>query len=591
MWQRVCVVAVVVLLSSAGDLAASDFPAIITSVSSHGPGPVTITPSESGFDVDIGEWPAVGNFGCSFLYVDVDVRDGGTITGTYQVQQSPFSDSFLDIYLLEPDITWDPGTTWNESGTERCFRRDFPAGVVPIELSIDAWSYQPQWSTPEFPLSVALDAYAHRTVRIVFRQWTWGTLYDEAIRSHVRLNGQRSLYIRAALNDDQPAPPEGRVLPTQAKVPLGGYLRVEAIDGPNGNPLPSSFTLNAATLEPGLAPDTLFNNAALIQYTGEPLHQSTFQAVHKGQVTIKVTPSDTSIQSSTLTVIVEDPLRVGSVANDLDNEIVTVAHATGILPQFIKAHIEQESRFNRMAYRYEPLSPFVGDLGAISRGRDYRTQAPFQDYRLATAVDSLDAALAVGPSMSADDRDARAGLWIACAANGTGGRLFAPGDTLISAAEVVRCNDRTHTRMNWTANAGAQGPSRVRQLTTDPFTAQTSLASSFGLMQIMYTIATVDLSWAGDGNSRKNPSLLFDTVANHANQQGTVRLGSKIDVRNFKRVVRRSGSNIPNAETLLLLFNDAWQLYNPGKAGYGALVASKVAPHTPVARNPVLGGN
>jgi hypothetical protein len=588
MSHRLCAIAAALLLSTAGELSASDFPAIITSVSSHGVGPVSITPSGDGYDANLGDWPSVARFGCSFLYVDVDVRDGGTITGTYRVQQSPFSDSYLDIYLIEPGATFDPGTTWNESGTERCFRRDFPPGVVSIEPPVDAWSYQPGWITPEFALSVPVSAYAHQTVRIVFRQWSWGEFYNEAIQSRIHLNGQRSLYIRAALNTDQPAPQEGVVLPTQARVPLGGYLRVEAIDGPNGNPLPATFVLNSATVAPGLAPQTLFRNSALIQYTGEPIHQTTFHAVHKGQVTLTITPSDASIPSGTLTVIVEDPLRVGSTANDLDDEIGMVAHATGILPQFVKAHIEQESRFDRKAFRYEPLSRWVGDLGAISRGNNYRTQTPFQDYRLATAADTVNGILAQGLFMLNDDRDARTGLNIGCAANGTGGRPILPTDSLISATDIVRCND---ARMHWVANAGAQGPSRARQLQTDPFTAQTALASSFGLMQVMYTIAVIDLNWSGNASSRKNPSFLFDTSANHAQQLGSVRLGSQIDVRNFNRTLRRAGGNIPTADVLLLLFNDAWQLYNPGKPGYGALVASKVPQHVPVASHPVLGGN
>lgn len=100
MWQRLCVIGTALLLSTASHSGATDAPAVITSVSSYGVGPVSISPTSDGYDARIGDWPAVARFGCSFLYVDIDVRDGGTLTGTFQIQQSPFSDSFLDIYLL-----------------------------------------------------------------------------------------------------------------------------------------------------------------------------------------------------------------------------------------------------------------------------------------------------------------------------------------------------------------------------------------------------------------------------------------------------------------------------------------------------------
>lgn len=589
MWQRLCFVATAILLLNVSVVSADDGPAVITNVSSHGVGPVSILPTADGYDANIGDWPAVARFGCSFLYVDIDVRDGGTLTGTFQVQQSPYSDSFLDIYLLEPGVTWDPGTTWNESGTERCFRWDFPPGVVSLESGVDAWGNQPDWVTPEFPLSVPLSAYQHQTVRVVFRVWSWGETYDEAIQARIHLDTRRTLLIRAALNDDPPGPADGVELPTEVRVPLGGFLRLETIDG-EGNPVPSSYDLKPAALTPGLTRFVLFRDQVLIAYSGEPTHRAAYQAVHKGLVTITITPQDGSTPGKDLTVMVEDPLRLGSAHNDVDNEINKTAHATGVLPQFIKAHIDQESRFNRRAYRYEPLSPWVGDLGAISRGRNLRTDTPFRDYRLATAADTLNQALSEGANLLADDRDARGGLYIACTDDGTGGRTVQPTDTEISAAELVRCNDSTNTRMNWIANAGVNGPARAERLRTDPFTAQTPLAASFGLLQVTYAAAILDVLWSGNASGRKNPSFMFDTDDHHQQDLGSVRLGSQLDVRNFNKVFRRFNAAIGNQETLLALFTETWQLYNPGKAGYGQAVAARVAQHLPVPRSPVLGG-
>jgi hypothetical protein len=185
MWQRVLLLVGAIFMTFSGEVKAQGGPATITNVAPYGVGPVTISSTSSGYNADIGNWPEVANFGCNFIHVDVDVRDGGTLTGTYSVRQSPNSDSYIDIYFLEPGVTWDPGTTWNQSGTERCFRRDFPPGVVAIDGPTDAWGY-PNWETPDFPLSIPLDAYVHQSVRVVFRQWSWGAVYDEHIQSRVR---------------------------------------------------------------------------------------------------------------------------------------------------------------------------------------------------------------------------------------------------------------------------------------------------------------------------------------------------------------------------------------------------------------------
>lgn len=121
---------------------------------------------------------------------------------------------------------------------------------------------------------------------------------------------ERVLLVRAALNDDVPAPAVGVGLPTEARVPLGGFLRLDAIDD-EGQALPADFVLNAAALAPGVAPTALFRDLALLPYTGGPINGATYQAVHKGRVTITIRPSNADILGGTLTVIVEDPLRLG----------------------------------------------------------------------------------------------------------------------------------------------------------------------------------------------------------------------------------------------------------------------------------------
>jgi hypothetical protein len=226
MWQRVFILVAMLCTALPCEVSAQSGPPVITNLSRHGMDPVTISSTTEGYDADIGVWPGTATFGCTFLFVDIDVRDGGTLTGKYTVQQSPFSDSYMDIYLLEPGVTWDPGTTWNESGTERCFRTDFPAGVVRVEWPVDAWDYQPEWVTPEFALSVPLTAYAHQSVRVVFRQWSWGAVYDEAIQSRIR-----SLSVGA--------PPSFTVSPPRLDLSTGDANRLITT---TANPATTQFT-------------------------------------------------------------------------------------------------------------------------------------------------------------------------------------------------------------------------------------------------------------------------------------------------------------------------------------------------------------
>jgi hypothetical protein len=177
------------------------------------------------------------------------------------------------------------------------------------------------------------------------------------------------------------------------------------------------------------------------------------------------------------------------------------------------------------------------------------------------------------------DRNPRASLRIGCDAAGNGGSGIGlgPKSPNPTAQTIFRCNDATQPgRQNWTKNAGKKGPARVKQLLADQFTAQTTLAASYGLLQMMYGLA-IEKSWkTSDG--RQNPSLLFDAVGGAAHGEGSLIAGSAV-VRD--RVVQsKSRFAIPFAPTssnnLLLRFVPGWRFYNPGKAGYPESVAAGV---------------
>jgi hypothetical protein len=130
MWKRLALCAAVVAI---GSDAAAQTPAQITATTSGGLNTVTITSTTSGVNADIGTWsgnpyvyPAEPR-GCTYFYVDVNVNDGGTLSFKFNQRTwggiwdaafgsgSPDED-WLDVYLLTPGTTWNPGTATTSGG-------------------------------------------------------------------------------------------------------------------------------------------------------------------------------------------------------------------------------------------------------------------------------------------------------------------------------------------------------------------------------------------------------------------------------------------------------------------------------------------
>ena len=400
-----------------------------------------------------------------------------------------------------------------------------------------------------------------------------------------------SLRIRAGLGEETPGPAGGATLPSEARVPLGGVVTFEATTE-DGDVLPSTFSLGEASVEEGVASLGLFPTSVLLPHETGALNRRTYLAVHLGQVTVTATPDDPEIAPGTLTIHVDAPAALGSAFNEVDAVLVEVAHRWGVPPQFVKAHAHKESSpsFDRMSYRYEPIGAWVGDLTAISRGPNLRTVSPYSDYRVATERDTANPALAAGTKLSPEDRDARGGLRIACDKEGKNGRDILPSDELVTAWEIFRCND---SRMNWKREARAAGQSRADSLKSDLFTAQTSLAASYGLLQMTYVTAIDELRWAGTDDGRRNPSLLFDTDENLLAGGGSVNLGTLKVVRAFRQLDSdlATGVRVPTGQAEIVgVFVKAWNRYNPWQKGYGESVASRVSTFAPVTAAPVLGG-
>lgn len=398
----------------------------------------------------------------------------------------------------------------------------------------------------------------------------------------------RSLRIRAGLNAQSPEPATGVTLPTTARVPLGAFVRFQTTDNQD-EPLPSAFTLGTAAVDPGVEATALFPQDVLLEYSGPPGH---YQAVHKGTVTITIAPNDAAVPAGSVTVVVEDPRALGAPVPFLDPMLYVLGHRTGIPPQFIKAHAHKESgaRFNPLAYRYEPIGGYVGDLASVSRGRNLRTLSPYRDYRLATQLDSVDGILAQGALMTSADRDVRAGLLIDCDQAGRGGRAIVPTDALVTVWEIFRCND---TRMRWRRWAGRAGAERARAIQRDAFTAQTHLAASFGLLQMTYVTAIQQMNWSGAAGGAKNPSLLIDSQENWDQGAGSLIVGTAKVLADYRLVNSRVVSGmvrVGSPVSFLRSFVPAWDQYNPGEGGYGSSLMLLVDRYLPEPVAPALGG-
>lgn len=178
--------------------------------------------------------------------------------------------------------------------------------------------------------TITFTAYSEAT-RAIMAQYTISVFLN------ARALPSAALHVRAAVGSDPPAPAGGIALPTTARVALGSVVTFEALTS-DGHVVPARFTLSQTSVAAGVAAGTLFPGQVLIAYNSSGLHRGSFQAVHRGQVTLRVEPGDASMDAGTVTVTVENPAALGTAHNDIDEALFEVAHRWGAPPQFIKAH-------------------------------------------------------------------------------------------------------------------------------------------------------------------------------------------------------------------------------------------------------------
>jgi hypothetical protein len=402
---------------------------------------------------------------------------------------------------------------------------------------------------------------------------------------------ETTLRVRAATWDGTAftafEPAAGSPVPTNARVPLGSVVTFQAIDS-NGVPVSATFSLSEVLLVDGIESQALFPNEALHQYGSAIPDQDVFQGVHLGSLALTITPSPSSgLAPSTINVTVERPLGLSDTVDPLDDDVVDAAHRTGVPPQYIRAHLAKESGGNRQAFRYEPIGPqSFADLNGISRNGNARSRQPYAFYRLATEADTLNAALPGGVLLVDQDRDTRSSLRVGCDADGSGGAPIGIGsrDPNPTAQEIFRCND---AQQNWFSRT-RNNQRRLDQFKAATFTAQTTLAASYGLLQVMYGRAIREGWSSADG--AQNPHLLFDNPGAAREGQGSMVVGATIVRKSVREIARDKNAAFPPAsrEALELLFTSGWQDYNPGERGYGIAVGTLATQFVPRPQAPVL---
>ena len=402
-----------------------------------------------------------------------------------------------------------------------------------------------------------------------------------------------------------------------ARFPLGSTFQVKLLtrhaDGTYTD-VPATFTLGGYQFSGTLDQRALFSSGVVMRYTRNNGEAAVFQAVHLGSQQLTITPQDTTRQPVSTTLSVQPPGSLGSSHPEVDQIIQPVADGTGVPPQMIKGQIAQEGGFDPLAWRYEPVNADYGDLGVSRPKSNYRTTTdPFTMLRLPTIGDQVDPGnCKTYPNVDLRIPDAtcpglaQGGMFAQVAMNyiattrfkiripwrdPTTGEPIIDGttqqpvltdlhgfDRYVSARDVYTYSDPIY---HWSSFAS---PGSSNKLT---FTAQLTLAASYGYLQLMYGRAITD-GWTGNTalcngtNDPHDPSHLYDTECNLQNNGGSVGFGTRLTATQFYSK-HGANPNIRDAAALGSAFQPAYQAYNPRKQKYGQGVITASHSYAPIA--------
>jgi hypothetical protein len=253
----------------------------------------------------------------------------------------------------------------------------------------------------------------------------------------------------------------------------------------------------------------------------------------------------------------------------------------------MKAVIQRESLFDKGAYRYEPLTIDFAQISTTYYGQkyDYRVRSKYAPYAVATFTDSQDPALPRGNDLIPDELALRERFKVALDSHGAPlrsilkpppsdsnpkPRAILPSDSPISMENILYTNN---ARNSWYTSKlpGREPVFRKFRATSQPFTAQTVLSASYGLMQVTIPTA-VGVGYVSDGICRQ-PGNLFQETTNL--DVGTEILGMK-----FSAVV--TSSSFAHYADLRNIWSKALTNYNGGGTDYAPTVLSMSDKYFPV---------
>ena len=318
-------------------------------------------------------------------------------------------------------------------------------------------------------------------------------------------------YVAVAVDDFQPAEKKVENHQVSVTVALGQQFSI-ALASSNQTNLRQSvaamYRMEGVQIAPGLSQDALYANDVALEFdSSQAAEVKKFIAVHLGTVKIRIAPNDPQRQENFVLLHVVTPQQLGNTNNDFDDVILKHAHAKGILPQYIKGQVQKESMFGAIVWRYEPIG--TDYLGGISSGQAPKiSQQPFSQYALDSDPTKN------SPELVADDIAPRGqGAYPLKYFNAATKKievldLASPNPI---AREIVDINDPVQ---HWLANTTQAVRDRVAlQPQILDFVAQTPVASSWGMLQVLYPTATSAMGWQGV-SGKLNPHLLSDNDLN-----------------------------------------------------------------------------
>ena len=316
----------------------------------------------------------------------------------------------------------------------------------------------------------------------------------------------------------------------QQVIKLGQEIRISIFpieaSGLEGTSLPvSEFTSDSIDLSPHDSQifqnrKELFVGKVLIHF---PIGDSTVHQlfpIHSGSANAHFTFLNLGQNISVilpLTVVSCDPSagsncepQLGNTHTDFDGLLMKYADRNGVPPQILKAQVAEESGFIPNAFRYEPLSVDFGTLAAPIRGLAFAglESASVRPWALGQSSDCKTVTVGQGANLDLSSLDATARQKYSLAHDSQGTAIcritntsqvirpqsLTPKDVLPSMENIFFTNDSSSSWTKIATNAGSSIRQRFAEYQIDhpPFTAQTVIASSYGLHQILYQTAIAE---------------------------------------------------------------------------------------------------